>query len=399
MKKTIAIIGAGPCALMLGNTLDPKIFDIQIYEKNSSAARKFLVAGDGGLNLTHSENPLQFLSRYTPASFLKKAFNHFTNHDLINWLTANGLETFVGSSGRVFPKKGIKPIEVLNLLVQKAKNNKAQFYFEQEWKGFDEENNLLFEHKGQQKTIKADLVIFCLGGASWPVTGSTGAWLNYFKTKNIATKTFLASNCAFQIKWDTSFIKKAEGKVLKNCKITCGTKSHLGEVVITKFGMEGSGIYPLSPEIREQLKTNGSAHIQLDLKPNLSAEKILEKLNAPKSGTNFTQHLKTQLNLSEVQVFLLKQYVSKEDFLDLPKLIAHIKCLQLSITALAPIEDAISSVGGISLEEVDENFELKKMPHHFVIGEMLDYDAPTGGYLLQACFSMAKYVGDLLNKR
>lgn len=398
MRKKITIVGGGVCALMLGCELDHEKFEVLVYEKNPAMARKFLVAGDGGLNLTHNEDSPAFIKRYTPSSFLEPAFMHFSNHALINWFNANGIPTFVGSSSRVFPEKGIKPIDVLTVLLNKLKSNGVSMHLKHEWLGFSPTNTLLFKHGDQMLDVTSDYVIFCLGGASWPVTGSTGNWKDFLLEKGIRVNTFLASNCSFKVNWPESFLVKAEGKILKNIALTCTDKTHAGEVVITRFGLEGSGIYPLSPEIRQQLALHKKAEVYVDLKPMVSVEKLIEKLNSKAVITNRTAHIKTQLNLTDVQLQLLKCYVSKEDFLDPEKLCAHIKNLHLEITGTGPVEDAISTVGGIDLDEIDSQFELKKLPGYFAIGEMLDYDAPTGGYLLQSCFSMGKFLADHLNK-
>lgn len=397
MRKKVTIIGGGACALMLGCELDPLKFEVAIYEKNAALGRKFLVAGDGGLNLTHTEDKNEFIKRYTPSAFIEEAFSHFSNTGFMAWLNGLGIETFVGSSGRVFPLKGTKPIEVLNTLLDKIKKNAASLHFKHEWLGFSANNALVFKNSEGITEVQSDHVIFCMGGASWPVTGSTGHWAKYFEEKNITVNPFLASNCAFKINWDKKLLEGTEGKALKNCAISSASKTHVGEVVITNFGIEGSGIYPLSPQIREQLKHDGKAEISIDLKPSLSFESLLEKLSAKKINTNFTAHLKAQLNLNDTQLRLLKYFVSKDDFLDINRLCKHIKNLKLTIAGTGPVDDAISTAGGIDLLEIDRFFELKKMPGFFAIGEMLDYDAPTGGYLLQSCFSMAKFLAGHFN--
>ncbi len=382
---------------MLACELNTAKFDVSIYEKNGALGRKFLVAGEGGLNLTHSENQKNFITRYTPASFFENSFLHFSNKDFILWLNELGITTFVGSSGRVFPSRGIKPIEVLNTFLNKIKKNKVEIFTKHTLKKFSHENILYFESGSVLKEIKSDIIIFCLGGASWPVTGSDGIWTALIKEKGIQINPFKASNCSFKINWPDAIVSKIEGKVLKNISITCGGKIHLGEIVLTKTGIEGSGIYPLSPEIRIQLEEKKIAEIVLDFKPNLSLEKIQEKLNSKPSETNITEHLKKHLNLSNIHVQLLKSYLSKEDFLNNIILSKKVKEFKLLITETGPIEDAISTIGGIDLKEIDSNFQLKKLPECYAIGEMLDYDAPTGGYLLQSCFSMAKFLSDRLN--
>ncbi|MBI2721008.1 MAG: TIGR03862 family flavoprotein [Bacteroidetes bacterium] len=398
MKKTLSIVGGGACALFLGCALDADKYEITIYERNVALGRKFLVAGDGGLNLTHSESLESFIKRYTPENFLLKPLRNFTNEDYIKWINELGIKTFVGTSGRVFPIKGAKPIEVLNAIIGKLKDNSVKINYKHYWQGFSESNELLFTSNEQIIKVKSDVTVFCLGGASWPSTGSKGEWSSLFSNKGVIVNPFKASNCNFKIEWKDEFIDKAQGKALKNISLSCNGKTRLGEVVITKFGIEGSGIYPLSPEIRNQLDKEGKADLTIDLKPNLSLdtlEKLFVKLHPKK---NITEILKTDLKFSQVQVHLLKYHVSKENFVNPHKVAFRIKNINLSITGTAPLEDAISTVGGISLNEINANFALKKMSNVYAIGEMLDYDAPTGGYLLQSCFSMSKYLAAYLNK-
>ncbi len=384
---------------MLGCELNSEKFEISIFERNATLGRKFLVAGDGGLNLTHSENEISFIKKYTPFSFLEKSFQSFSNHTFIKWLNGLGIPTFIGSSGRVFPKKGIKPAEVLNLFLKKIKTNSVNINTKYKWQGFSNNNHLIFNHNNDLIKIKSDYFIFCLGGASWPITGSKGDWIDYFEEKHINTLPFKASNCAFQINWHPELIQKIEGKALKNISITCNKKTNYGEIVITRFGLEGSGIYPLSAQIRQQLDEVKNATVYIDFKPDFSLEKIIEKIESIADKKNFTTNLKIKLNLSQLQIQLLKACLSKQDFTDVNKLSVNIKKFKLTIINTATIEESISTVGGISLNEINENFELKKLPGHFVIGEMLDYDAPTGGYLLQSCFSMAKYLAHYLNNK
>lgn len=384
--------------MVLAGELDPEKFEVSVFEKNAALGRKFLVAGEGGLNLTHSEKEDVFLSRYSPSEFLKEAFTQFSNKQFITWLNALGIETFIGSSGRVFPKRGIKPIEVFNIILERIKKKNVRIYTKHIWKGFSEANELIFEAGTELKKIKNDYVVFCLGGASWPVTGSFGDWIDYFSEKDISTIPFRASNCAFKVDWPPAISVKMGGKVLKNISTRCGNKTQLGEIVITRFGLEGSGIYPLSAEIRKQLDQFAVAEIFIDLKPNLSSEQLMKRLEAKPAKINLTDFLKSELNLNEVQVALLKSFLSKDEFLNPTRLVQNIKCFRLKIVELAPMSEAISTVGGISLSEIDAFFQLKKLPDHFVIGEMLDYDAPTGGYLLQSCYSMAKYLAAHLNK-
>jgi uncharacterized flavoprotein (TIGR03862 family) len=255
------------------------------------------------------------------------------------------------------------------------------------WQGFSSTD------LSHQNTI----TIFALGGSSWKVTGSDGSWINAFQQKGISVSLFQASNCAYKINWQEPFIKTHEGAAIKNALFSCGHLSHKGEAVLTNFGIEGSGVYPLSSMVREGLNKNKKAQLCIDFKPDLSEESILQKLKA--SGKNRKQQLEQILHLSKASIDLIKQKCDKEEYLDDVYLVQLLKKLPLEITDLAPIDEAISTVGGIPFDELTKDFELKKLPHHFCIGEMVNWDAPTGGYLLQMCFSMAAHLAHYLNSK
>ncbi|MFI5148304.1 MAG: NAD(P)/FAD-dependent oxidoreductase [Bacteroidia bacterium] len=397
MKKKLAIIGSGPAALMLASNLDPDKFQVSIYEQNAAPARKFLVAGQGGFNLTHSEPADTFLTRYHPSSFLEQAFRSFNNEDLRVWLDAIGIPTYTGSSKRVFPQKGIKPIEVLQAFLNRIKQRGAVIYTHHCWKGWDTDENLLFDTEGTLHTVSADLCVFALGGGSWKITGSDGQWAGLFQEKGISVLPFQPSNCAAGIEWPEGLPGAAEGKALKNIRVSMKGESRDGELAITRFGMEGGAIYALIPGIRKSLQEKGSAEITLDLKPQLSAEEILERLSVRTSNHSISHRLREQVRLTDIQLLLLKHYCSREEFVNPAFLTSAIKKLRMKVNALAPLDDAISTVGGIALTEVDSMFQLHKMPGTFILGEMLDWDAPTGGYLLQACFSMGHFLASHLN--
>ena len=398
MKKKIAIIGGGPAAMILATELDSKKYEVTLFEKMSTIGRKFLVAGKGGFNLTHSEDRESMIERYQAKSFFKPVLNHFDNKKLRNWLASLNIETFIGSSKRVFPIKGIKPIDVLSAIKKKIIQNNVKILANHEWLGWNDENQLHFKTKDGDIIIEAELVIFALGGASWSKTGSDGSWAALFQQKGINVLPFQASNCAYKIKWKEAFIAKNEGKPLKNISIRCEKSNRKGEVVITKFGLEGGAIYALSPEIRKQLNSRKKAEIFIDLKPTIELPEIITRLSKTRNSKSWTQHIETQLKLNKTAISFLKNYVTKEDFTDTHQLAFYIKNLALSVGGMAPIDEAISTVGGIDLNEIDNNFQLKKLPNHYAVGEMLDWDAPTGGYLLQACFSMGKYLAGYLNQ-
>ena len=395
MQKKISIIGGGPAALLCAAFLDAQAFEITIYEQKKSLGRKFLVAGKGGFNLTHSEPIRALIERYTPSAFLKKALLGFDNEAFRTWLLSIGIPTFVGSSKRIYPEKEIKPIEVLQAILDFLKNKGVQVEYEHQWQGWTAENDLVFH---ENKVVKSDIVIFALGGASWSVTGSDGAWLPIFAKKNIETSPFQASNCAFQVAWPSAFLEKHEGSPLKNIAAFYADTKQKGELVITRFGLEGNAIYALSPDLRDALNVDENVFVYLDLKPNFPEDVLLEKIKKS-SGKTTTQILKKSLKLTEAEVDLLKNFVAKADFLDPVLLARNIKNLPIPISEMAPLDEAISSVGGVALSAVDEHFELKTRANHYCIGEMLDWDAPTGGYLLQACVSMGVYLARALNAK
>ena len=396
-KKSIAIIGGGASALMLACSLDGNKYTISVFEKNAALSRKFLVAGKGGFNLTHSEDHTQFANRYHPKEFIEPFLNHFSNADFREWLRSIGIETYVGTSKRVFPVKGIKPIEVLNAIEKELKRNNVAVHFNHTWSGWSNDE-LLFLRDGEI-TIKADIVVFAIGGASWRVTGSDGAWADHFKEKGITINPFYPSNCAYKINWDRELINQIAGQALKNCEFRCGNFIKKGEAVLTDFGIEGSGIYALSIAIRNELLSNErKANLSIDFKPGLSLAEIKNRIDN-RGKLSMKDVLEKKLNLSSIQIQLIKSSSTKEEYNKPDFLAKLIKSFPLVLVDFAPVDDAISTVGGISLDEVNENLELKKLSDQYCIGEMLDWDAPTGGYLLQACFSMGKFLADYLNTR
>ncbi len=395
-KKTIAIIGGGASALSFACSIDTTKFDVTIYEKNTTLGRKFLVAGSGGFNLTHSENANDFIKRYTPSHFMAPFINRFTNVDFRAWLLTIGIETYVGTSKRVFPKKGIKPIQVLQAIETALQKNTIKIAYEHTWLGF--ENELLhFKTKQSNVLIKADYKVFALGGASWKVTGSNTEWLNYFKEKNITTLPFQSSNSAFEVKWGFELLKQIESKAIKNAMFSCENKQHKGEAVVTAFGIEGSGVYPLSSFVREQLNHNGKAIVTIDFKPDLTLEEVKQRL-INNSQLSTKDILEKKINLTSTHIALLKAQTTKEQYQSVDYLSKLIKIYPITIIGLAPLDEAISTAGGICLSSINADLELKELPSYYCMGEMLNWDAPTGGYLLQACFSMGYTLANKFNK-
>jgi uncharacterized flavoprotein (TIGR03862 family) len=391
------IIGSGPAALMLAAHLDERMYEVEVYEKNHSPARKFLVAGQGGFNLTHSDPPETLANRYSPTSLFAPLLSLFSNTDLIHWFKLIGIPTYIGSSKRVFPEKGIKPITVLNAILEVLKTKGVALHTNWEWTGWDDKGELVFKHNGLSKYIQASYVVFALGGASWKVTGSDGGWSKVFRKNNLVVQPFASSNSAAGIHWPASFVEQQEGIALKNISLSCGGQSYKGEAVITRFGLEGATVYALNPQMRNELSLAGKSTLFLDLKPVWTSKEIALRLSNARGTRSWSKHLADQLGLHALHIALLKALIPKEEYMQ-PKLLAErLKSIPLSVHSLAPIEEAISTTGGLALEELDSHFQLLKIPNHFAIGEMLDWDAPTGGYLLQGCFSMGYALAAYLN--
>lgn len=393
--KNVTIIGGGPAALILAAQLDRQKYKVTLCEKKKTVGRKFLVAGEGGLNLTFSSSLEALVEQYSPSEFMDSIIRQFTNEDLRNWFNSLGVATFVGSSNRVFPKQGIKPIEVLKKIVEDISTKEIEFRLGTKWTGWNAEGHLCFE---KSEDVVADIVVFALGGASWKVTGSDGTWRETFEARGVNVQPFRAANCAFEVDWDKHFITTHQGKPLKNIALRYNGHFAKGELVVSKFGLEGNAIYALSQKIQESLLTEPSVVIHLDLKPTMTVEQIKAKYKkSPR--TKVTDILKKDLNLDRTSIGLLKQFSDKDTFLNADLLAEIIKSVPIVIQSADELDKAISSLGGIDLEEIDKHFQIKKIPNSYAIGEMLDWYAPTGGYLLQGCFSMgfalAKYLNTL----
>lgn len=383
--------------MFLAAALDTTKYQVTIYERNKAPGRKFLVAGDGGLNLSYNEAPEKMLGRYMPTDLFDSLGPYLNVEAIRSWFRGIGIETYVGSSNRVFPVVGTKPITVLNALLETITKKGVAIKTEHEWIGFSESNHVLIRSARGIHELEEGKVVFALGGASWKKTGSTGEWLHHFEKIGIGIRRFQSSNCAFEIKWPLDVSEKLAGLPLKNVSVTSGTKTVNGEVVLTKFGIEGSGIYPLSGKIREALNENNEAYIFIDFKPVWTEARIYETLITTKG--KMSDRLRQDLKLAPPAMLLLKQFLPKETFTNTELLCKAIKAFPLRIIATAPLDDAISTVGGIDCDEVDKKFEFKKLENYFAIGEQLDWDAPTGGYLITGCFAQAMHLAATLNHR
>ena len=395
MKKKIIIVGGGPAGLIAADVLSPHM-DVCIIEKEKNVGQKFLVAGKGGFNLTTSATGEELKNKYLPKNFLNAALTEFDSQDLRDWFLSLGIKSFIGTSGRVFPELGIKPIEVLNTIKNKLDKAGVEILLQHKFLAFKNCNTILVEHEKNELTLEADYFIFALGGASWSITGSDGKWIKAFENFGIGTKPFQSSNCGVNINWNENIKQHHSGKPLKNIKIYLDEFEKVGEAVITDYGLEGNAIYPVIPGMRNQLERYEQPYIFFDFKPNNTIEQLELKIKEENlSSKNYSKIL----NLGTSELAILKMFTSKENFLNPSTFIKNVKSLKIPIIALRPIEEAISTVGGIPIEEVNKDFSLKNYPNIFTVGEMLDWDAPTGGFLLQGCFSTGHFAAKSILKR
>ncbi|MBD8892229.1 TIGR03862 family flavoprotein [Roseibium litorale] len=382
----ILIIGAGPAGLMAADYLSSLSYQVTVADRMPSPARKFLMAGRGGLNLTHSEPFQTFLTRYREASgVLTPLLEVFTPGDLRSWCKDLGQDTFVGSSGRVFPV-AMKASPLLRALLQRLSQRGVTFLQRANWTGFSEDGSALFETPDtKEQKLEADAVLLALGGASWPRLGSSGSWTTLLGDKGIAISPLHPANCGFRIGWSDLMTERFAGTPLKRLRMTVGRHSALGEAVISSAGLEGGLVYALSADLRTGIETEGQSVLSLDLRPDLSIEQLTRKLSAPRRKQSISTFLRKAANLSPAEAALLREAGPLPDTPE--ELAQRIKDLQLTTQATYDIDRAISSAGGIRLDQLDDGLMLKALPGVFAAGEMLDWEAPTGGYLLQACFA------------
>ena len=388
MTHSVAIIGGGPAGLRAAEVLAQKGHNVTVYDHKPTVGRKFLMAGRGGLNLTHSEPLVDFVRKYGAAENLfTTALATFSPEDLRAWCNDLGFETFIGSSGRVFPK-GMKASPLLRAWLKKLDQFGVSFALRHRWVGWVGDA-LAFENSdGQKITITHDAVLLALGGASWPRLGSDGHWSEILREQDIPLAPFRAANCGFIVPWSDTFRDRFSGQPLKPVVLSFARKKQRGEMIITQNGIEGGLVYVFGAVLRDAIEKQGQATVMLDLRPDLSVDDLTRRLTASRGSQSLSNHLRKAGGLSRIAASLLREGVRNlpQDAADLA---AHIKAMPLTVTATGPLEKAISTAGGVCLEAIDNNMMLKNKRGVFVAGEMLDWEAPTGGYLLQGCFSTA----------
>ena len=412
----VAVIGGGPAGLMAAEALASGGVQVDVYDAMPSVGRKFLMAGKGGMNITHSEPLEAFLGRYgARREQIAALLDMFGPDALRAWLHKLGVETFVGSSGRVFPTD-MKAAPMLRAWLHRLRESGVRFHMRHKWVGWDASNGagdegtrntergnspqqtLLFMTPTGEQQVRADAVIFALGGGSWPRLGSDAAWVPLMTARDVPVAPLLPANCGFDANWSDYFRERFAGQPVKPVSITLidtdGNAQHRqGEFVVTETGIEGSLVYALSAAIRERILTDGEVTIMLDLAPALTAQRVLDEVTRPRGSRSMSTHLQSRIGLGGVKLGLLHEALSKEAFADTALLAQTIKALPLKLVRPRPIEEAISSAGGVPFEALDARLMIGHLPGAFCAGEMLDWEAPTGGYLLTACFASGLAAG------
>ncbi|KAA0949446.1 TIGR03862 family flavoprotein [Pseudomonas sp. ANT_H14] len=391
----VIIIGGGPAGLMAAEVLSQAGVKVDLYDGMPSVGRKFLLAGVGGMNITHSEAYPAFLSRYAErAPHMAPLLRQFGAEALCEWIHGLGIQTFVGSSGRVFPTD-MKAAPLLRAWLKRLRDNGVVIHTRHRWLGWNPDGSLLIHSPEGDQNLRSDAVLLALGGGSWSRLGSDGAWLKLLEDKGIPYTPLQPSNCGFEVSaWSELMVSKFAGAPLKNVAIgLADDKPRLGECVITATGIEGSLIYALSAPIREAINHDGSASVHIDLLPSKPLDKVQAALAKPRGSRSMSKHLHSQLGLDGVKAALLRELAAAEQFADPAQLALAIKALPLTLVKTRPIDEAISTAGGVPFEVLDERLMLKQLPGVFCAGEMLDWEAPTGGYLLTGCFASGRAAG------
>jgi uncharacterized flavoprotein (TIGR03862 family) len=393
--QTVAIIGGGPAGLMAAEVLSQAGFKVDLYDAMPSVGRKFLLAGVGGMNITHSEPSPAFVSRYAErATLIGPLLRSFGAQALCDWIHGLGIQTFVGSSGRVFPTD-MKAAPLLRAWLKRLRESGVVIHTRHRWLGWNSDNSVLIAGPDGEVALNPDATLLALGGASWSRLGSDGAWVPLLEQRGVNVAPLQAANCGFEVSaWSELLRSKFAGAPLKN--IAMGLEGHtlrLGECVVTQSGVEGSLVYALSSQIREAINQSGSATVEIDLLPGKSVAEVQKALSKPRGSRSMSKHLHSQLGLDGVKAALLRELTPAAAFADPALLALAIKALPLTLIKPRPLDEAISTAGGVTFEALNEHLMIPSLPGVFCAGEMLDWEAPTGGYLLTACFASGRAAG------
>ncbi len=388
----LAVIGGGPAGLAAAEVLSAAGLGVDLYDAMPSVGRKFLLAGKGGLNLTHSEPFEPFMSRYAARSgALQAALQAFSPQDLRDWAAGLGVSTFVGSSGRVFPTD-LKAAPLLRAWLQRLRASGVRLHMRHRWLGWNAEGALRFATPAGETTVAASTTLLALGGASWARLGSDGAWVPWLQEAGVDVAPLQPSNCGFDVPggWSEHLRSRFAGQPIKPVAITFEGRRQAGEFVLTDTGIEGSLVYAFSAALRDAIAAHGEATLHLDLLPQHSPEQVRAQLHRGQGGKSLGSFLKSQFSLQGAKSALLNERLSHEALRDTAQLAAALKALPIVLQAPRPIDEAISSAGGVRFEALDAHWQLRQRPGVFVAGEMLDWEAPTGGYLLNASMATGR---------
>jgi uncharacterized flavoprotein (TIGR03862 family) len=399
VKGMVAVIGGGPAGLMAAEVLAAAGVPVTVFDAMPSVGRKFLMAGKGGMNITHSEALADFIGRYGKRSpQLAPLVEAFAPETLRAWIHGLGVETFVGTSGRVFPTE-MKAAPLMRAWLHRLREAGVRFQVRHRWLGWDADGALRFATPTGEVVCQPSATVLALGGGSWARLGSDGAWVPLLKARGIAVAPLQPANCGFDCAWSEHFRERFAGQPVKSIAATCvdqdGTvRSKRGEALVTASGIEGGLVYALSAFLRDRITAEGQAVLHLDLLPDRSPDWVQAEISRPRGSRSLSSHLQSRLGLAGVKAGLLRECTSRETWADSHALAVAIKALPVVLTTPRPLDEAISSAGGVPFEALDEGLMLKQVPGVFCAGEMLDWEAPTGGYLLTACFATGRRVGE-----
>jgi uncharacterized flavoprotein (TIGR03862 family) len=397
-SPSVAIIGAGPAGLMAAEVLSQAGVRVDIYDAMPSVGRKFLLAGKGGLNITHAEAFTDFVARYGgQRARIEPLLENFGPAALRDWVHDLGIDTFVGSSGRVFPRE-MKAAPLLRAWLHRLRATGVRLHVRHRWLGWNSEGALRFDTPRGHIQVQPAATLLALGGGSWARLGSDAAWVPLLEARGVEIAPLQPANCGFDVDWSDYLRSRCAGQPVKSVAIShidvAGRlQQQLGEFVLTETGLEGSLIYALSAMLRDSIAATGSALIHLDLAPGRDLQRLKQDLSRPRGSQSLANFLRTRAGIEGVKAVLLREQTAAEVFSEPDELAAAIKAVPIKLVAPRPLDEAISTAGGVRFEALDERFMLRALPGVFCAGEMLDWEAPTGGYLLTACFAMGRATG------
>ncbi|MDB5864126.1 MAG: hypothetical protein JWO70_1932 [Betaproteobacteria bacterium] len=397
-QLSVGIIGAGPAGLMAAEVLAAAGVHVDVYERMPSVGRKLLMAGKGGLNITHTEPHDAFHARYREArAALEPMLNRFDAEALRAWAHGLGIATFVGSSGRVFPHE-MKAAPLLRAWLHRLRESGVKIHVRHRWRGWNEDGLIAFDTPHGERAYPHDALVLALGGGSWPQLGSDGAWVELLAQRGVAVEALRPANSGFDVEWSEHFRTRFSGSPVKSLVASFREASGVvhrrhGELVVTEAGVEGGVVYALSGGLRQALEQTGAATLELDLAPGWEVSRLVGELSRPRGSRSLSSHVQSRTGLKGVKMGLLREVLSAEDVARPERLAAAIKALPLALARPRPLDEAISTAGGVRFDALDERLMLRAAPGIFCAGEMLDWEAPTGGYLLTACFATGRAAG------